>query len=67
MAGFAAPEEVGNLMIALAKGCVAQGYLQGNVPCNEQGKLPQRLQEFTLLIGSILTELWYVFFHHPEE
>ncbi len=49
-AGFAAPEEVGDLIIALAKGCLDAGIPPRKMsPAMSKENFPQRLQEFTLL------------------
>lgn len=49
-AGFASPEEVGELIIALADGCLDAGIPPRKMsPAISKEALPKRLQEFTLL------------------
>lgn len=49
-AGFASPEEVGDLIIALANGCLEAGIPPRKMsPAISLNTLPKRLQEFTLL------------------
>ena len=49
-AGFASPKEVGELIIALADGCLDAGIPPGKMsPSISKESLPKKLQEFTLL------------------
>ena len=49
-AGFASPKEVGELIIALADGCLDAGIPPSKMsPSISKGSLPKPLQEFTLL------------------
>ncbi len=49
-AGFATPEDVGELIISLAKGCLEAGIPPRKMsPAMSKDKFPQRLQDFTLL------------------
>lgn len=49
-AGFATPEEVGDLIIALAKGCLEAGIPPRKMsPAMSKDNFPERLQDFTLL------------------
>lgn len=49
-AGFASPEEVGDLIIALADGCLEAGIPPRKMsPAISKEALPKKLQEFTLL------------------
>lgn len=49
-AGFASPEEVGDLIIALANGCLEAGIPPRKMsPAMSKDNFPERLQEYTLI------------------